>query len=321
MALAEGLAPLLHWVKHLIDQVIAEEFGVGDLEFAWDQDRDADPSATATIAADYVKTGIKSINEVRAELGLPPVAGGEQPKIQTAQGLVPLTGAAPAAASAAADKLQRFNPNRYGPGPNGGQFAPSDEGGSGDGSAKPVQVADSGEVATDAAGGAAPTQVAQENDREKENDTDSNAPIRTALYNVARTKLDAIDPQNTALSPFVTAPGWSPSSEDVNGMQAALDRAIENAAANAVDHGYDKHVIQGDEFPEIGSQAQLQLLAQDVIKSGQIKTAPDGRAGFYQPSTNTLVIINTRNPTDSTIFRPPPRRQYFDQLLRQRLSR
>jgi hypothetical protein len=155
VALSEGLLPLQRWVKQLIDRVIAEEFGAGDLEFAWDQDRDADPSATATIAADYVKSGIKSINEVRAELGLPPVAGGEQPKIQTAQGLVPLT--ASAAAPPANEKLQRANPNHYGPGDRGGQFAPSGEGGNGGDDQKPVRVADSGRIATDASA----TQAAQ----------------------------------------------------------------------------------------------------------------------------------------------------------------
>jgi hypothetical protein len=91
VALSEGLAPLQLWVKHLLDRVLAEDFAAPDLEFAWDQDKDTDPAATASIASDYVKSGIKSINEIRAELGLPPVAGGEVPKIQTAQGLMPLT--------------------------------------------------------------------------------------------------------------------------------------------------------------------------------------------------------------------------------------
>ena len=86
VALSEGMAPLQLWVKHLIDRVIAEEFAAPDLEFAWDQDRDADPAQTATIAVDYVKAGIKSVNEVRAELGLPPVKGGEQPTPPPAQG-------------------------------------------------------------------------------------------------------------------------------------------------------------------------------------------------------------------------------------------
>jgi hypothetical protein len=38
----EGLAPVLAWVKDLIDQVIAQEFGAPALEFTW--------SAEATIA-------------------------------------------------------------------------------------------------------------------------------------------------------------------------------------------------------------------------------------------------------------------------------
>jgi hypothetical protein len=130
------MAPLQLWVKHLLDRVLAEDFASPDLEFAWDQDKDTDPGQTASIATDYVRTGIKSINEIRAELGLPPVAGGEVPKIQTAQGLMPLTqarggggaGAAPAT-KAAGEKLERFNPNHFGPGERGGQFAPKDEGG------------------------------------------------------------------------------------------------------------------------------------------------------------------------------------------------
>ena len=45
-------------MKHLIDRVLAEEFGAADLEFAWDADRDADPAQTATIATDYVEARI-----------------------------------------------------------------------------------------------------------------------------------------------------------------------------------------------------------------------------------------------------------------------
>ena len=91
-ALAEGLVPLQHWVKQLIDDVIAVEFGAPDLEFRWQDDRSDDPEKVASIAAEYVKTGIKSVNEVRAELGLDPVKGGELPMILTAQGPVGLGG-------------------------------------------------------------------------------------------------------------------------------------------------------------------------------------------------------------------------------------
>ena len=172
MALSEGLAPLQLWVKHLIDRVIAEDFGASDLEFAWDQDKDTDPAATASIASDYVRTGIKSINEVRAELGLPPVAGGEVPKIQTAQGLMPLTQSASAKPAPAAKAVAKagFDPDR--PRDDRGRWtsdgedaggedardSSSDDGSASataqaltiDGAPRPIQVADSSQIGTDA---------------------------------------------------------------------------------------------------------------------------------------------------------------------------
>jgi hypothetical protein len=55
------------------------------------------------------------------------VPGGDKPMIITPQGPVPL-GVAPDVRSQTekGDRLLRFNPNHYGPGPQGGQFAPSD---------------------------------------------------------------------------------------------------------------------------------------------------------------------------------------------------
>ena len=187
VALSEGLAPLQLWVKHLIDRVLADDFAASDLEFAWDQDKDTDPAQTASIASDYVKSGIKSINEVRAELGLPPVAGGEVPKIQTAQGLMPLTQAdtspAPAAkilAKAGFDPDQPRDEHGMWTSDGGGVDETNDDASdssssdsdagtsdapSTDGRPKQIQVADSGQYATDADG---PEQVAQENKTEGE---------------------------------------------------------------------------------------------------------------------------------------------------------
>ena len=86
-ATAEGLQPLLVWLKALIDRVIGQVLGCNDLEFAWTDRTAPDPQAQATIAAAYVGAGIKTRNEVRAELGLDPIAGGDA-----------LTTASPAAA-------------------------------------------------------------------------------------------------------------------------------------------------------------------------------------------------------------------------------
>ncbi|HKT18001.1 MAG TPA: phage portal protein [Stellaceae bacterium] len=148
-ALSEGLAPLQSWVKQLVDQVIASEFQAPDLEFAWDEDRAVDPSDVARIAASYVAAGIKSVNEVRAELGLAPVSGGDLPAGPKAPS------DNPASATPNSEKLLRFNPNHYGPGEHGGQFAPRGE----DSGNAPSQVAaDDTGIASDASG----TQIAQD---------------------------------------------------------------------------------------------------------------------------------------------------------------
>lgn len=100
-AMAEGLAPLLRWVKGLLDEVIHRHLGYADLEFAWADGKDQDPAQQAQIDDTYVRAGIKSVDEVRAELGLDAVGFGNA--IYTGQGAVPLgqVGTQPAAPVAA----------------------------------------------------------------------------------------------------------------------------------------------------------------------------------------------------------------------------
>jgi HK97 family phage portal protein len=93
-ALEEGLAPLAGWVKRLIDGVIQDRMGHTDLEFVWSDVRPTNPKDQATVLDTYVKSGIYAPNEARGVLGLPPVAGGDEPIFLTAHGPVPLRGAA-----------------------------------------------------------------------------------------------------------------------------------------------------------------------------------------------------------------------------------
>ncbi len=76
-ALEEGLAPLMAWLKGLVDRVIRQVLGWDDLEFAWEAGGTVDPQVQAQIDAAYVGAGIKSRNEVRQALGLDPVEGGD----------------------------------------------------------------------------------------------------------------------------------------------------------------------------------------------------------------------------------------------------
>ncbi len=70
MALEEGLAPLMLWVKESIDHIIWRYFGYADLEFEWADEKDLDQLKNAQVNDLYIRNGVKSVDEVRAELGM-----------------------------------------------------------------------------------------------------------------------------------------------------------------------------------------------------------------------------------------------------------
>jgi HK97 family phage portal protein len=90
-ALAEGLAPLMGWVKRLADHVIQDRMGHADLEFAWVDLRPADPAEQAKMLDLFVRGGIYTVNEARDILGFDPVAGGDAAHVYTATGITPPT--------------------------------------------------------------------------------------------------------------------------------------------------------------------------------------------------------------------------------------
>ena len=247
-ALTEGLVPLQNWVKGLVDGVLAEEFAAPDLEFAWSADKAADPADIAKIATSYVASGIKTVNEVRGELGLPPVPGGDRAVFVTAQGPVGLEGEAPDVRSqtktdgaGSAEGLARLNPNHYGPGPKGGQFAPSGEGGDGlggdedsgddadDGGASDDSDDDDDQTDDDSA--ASPEQVAQE-EEEEDNLLDPNA-VAQASWNAQINALRQVDPNNPALA-YVAPPGWVPSGAELANLNATIQAAAIQRVTDAV---------------------------------------------------------------------------------------
>lgn len=72
-ALAEGLAPLQEWVKAMIDLIIVRHFGWVDLEFCWEEEAAIKPLEQATINKIYVDAKVLHPDEVRADLGKPPL--------------------------------------------------------------------------------------------------------------------------------------------------------------------------------------------------------------------------------------------------------
>ena len=72
LAEEEGFAPILAWVKALIDDVLAREFSA-DLEFAWTPTETIDPEAQERMLASYTSRGILTLNEARVALGRAPL--------------------------------------------------------------------------------------------------------------------------------------------------------------------------------------------------------------------------------------------------------
>lgn len=67
---AEGLQPIMSWVKRLHDYIIVKYFGLNDIEFVWDNEVELDALKQAQIDDIYVKNGVLKANEVRTRMGL-----------------------------------------------------------------------------------------------------------------------------------------------------------------------------------------------------------------------------------------------------------
>src|SRR3954447_23397250 len=64
-ALSEGLAPLMNWIKDIVDLLIERFWNFPDLEFVWGDHKEVDPASMASINSTYVRMGIKSIGGAR----------------------------------------------------------------------------------------------------------------------------------------------------------------------------------------------------------------------------------------------------------------
>jgi len=71
----EGLAPLMSWVKRFMDFLLQVHCGAPDLQFKWLEEEVIDHSVQATVLTEYQKSGIYTINEIRAKLGEDPIQG------------------------------------------------------------------------------------------------------------------------------------------------------------------------------------------------------------------------------------------------------
>lgn len=71
-ALEDGLAPIMMWVKGLIDTILLDQLGETELCFQWVDDKELDPKIASEINNTYLGKATVTINSVRASLGMDP---------------------------------------------------------------------------------------------------------------------------------------------------------------------------------------------------------------------------------------------------------
>lgn len=74
----EGLAPLKVWQKTLMDRLLAGPLRSPGYEFVWGDQESVDPLVQAQVDHIYVTDGVRTRNEIRANLGDAPMEGGDE---------------------------------------------------------------------------------------------------------------------------------------------------------------------------------------------------------------------------------------------------
>jgi hypothetical protein len=64
---------MMMWLKNAVDDLISDWFGYPDVELVWDNVRKLDPGDQAGQNLQFMQRGVKSLDEVRAEMGLEPL--------------------------------------------------------------------------------------------------------------------------------------------------------------------------------------------------------------------------------------------------------
>lgn len=90
-ALADGLAPIMGWVKSLMDGMLIDQFGESEIEFIWADETKEDPVAQDALWKGRVDAGAATRNEWRTATGLEPREEPEADMLMVAGQVAPLS--------------------------------------------------------------------------------------------------------------------------------------------------------------------------------------------------------------------------------------
>jgi hypothetical protein len=82
-----------------------------------------------------------------------------------------------------------------------------------------------------------------------------------------------------------------------------MAEAAEFAEAIANGHAFDKHVVEGGEFPEIRSRSEFASHIQDVIEHGSSRDLRHDRKAWFHELSRTIVVYDPNSADSGTAFR------------------
>ena len=92
-------------------------------------------------------------------------------------------------------------------------------------------------------------------------------------------------------------------------------KAAEIAQQIAAGHAYKDHVLKQEEFPWIESRGEFADFIEGIIRKPTArKSLKDGRTGFWDGKTGTIVIHNPRDPDGGTAYRSTNSKRDFNRL-------
>jgi filamentous hemagglutinin len=91
------------------------------------------------------------------------------------------------------------------------------------------------------------------------------------------------------------------------------ERATAVARRISAGHAYEKHVVEGYDFPEIKSREELAAVIFEVLTDpASLKRGlRDGREAFWNERHRVLVILDLLSEDCGTALRPTTGRTYF----------
>jgi hypothetical protein len=135
------------------------------------------------------------------------------------------------------------------------------------------------------------------------------AEVRAAAYQSTVSRIRQLDPAYSTL----TGPNFKPSQASVEAALKDLSQArAKVSAAIANGHAFDSHAT---EFG-VTTRSALQGAVQSTLENSSTvhRSLARGRSAFYNPSSNTRVIVNPADRDSGTAFHPSGGVNYFNRL-------